>query len=291
MAIGNSLVGQRFGSWTVLLRAENDKKSNHRWLCRCDCGTERVVLGFALKKENRQHCGCNRKPSGTFVDMTGHVHGKWRVLARVESAKQGQARWRCQCECGRERDVLGASLRNGTSVSCGLCGPAKNQMIDLTGRRFGRLHVLSLFSKRSGIVRWLCRCDCGREDDFLSANLLSGDSTSCGCYARQKLAERSMTHGHAPRGNFSPTYGSWANMMTRCTNENFPYYDNYGGRGITVCERWHSFENFLEDMGDRPGNRSLDRIDNNAGYFPGNCRWATASEQAYNRRVKKISVS
>lgn len=105
--------------------------------------------------------------------------------------------------------------------------------------------------------------------------------------AVQALVERSTTHGHARRGRQSDTYRCWAAMLRRCFNSNVKDFPNYGGRGITVCDRWLSFENFLADMGERPKGLSIDRVDCDGNYEPGNCRWATPKEQAANRRPRK----
>ena len=99
--------------------------------------------------------------------------------------------------------------------------------------------------------------------------------------------QRPLTHGHAARGRLSPTYHSWRNMRTRCRNLNYTGYKYWGGRGIKVCERWDSFENFLADMGEKPEGLSIDRINNELGYDPFNCRWATPKEQAQNRRIER----
>lgn len=155
-------------------------------------------------------------------------------------------------------------------------------MLDLTGRTFGRWTVLSYYGVINEKRYWLCRCSCGTERRVSAAHLKRGKSTNCGCQRKETMARNHLTHGMS----FTSTYRIWAAMITRCTNKNTHAFPRYGGRGISVCDRWqHDFQNFLDDMGLRPSTKySIDRIDNDLGYEPSNCRWATATEQARNKR-------
>lgn len=159
--------------------------------------------------------------------------------------------------------------------------PANKRFIDLTSKRFGRLVVTSFAGNR----QWNCLCDCGGVSIVFSSQLMAGKTKSCGCLRREATAKIRKTHGKSG----TVEHRAWKEMKRRCSSVNNSEYHNYGGRGIKVCERWlNSFENFLEDMGVRPAGKSLDRIDNNLGYSPDNCRWATKSEQASNKRNNRI---
>lgn len=170
---------------------------------------------------------------------------------------------------------------------------------DLSGKRFGRLTVLGLdhFGRRKAWrkdahcwisvreVFWKCLCDCGKESFVRTFALKEGKIQSCGCLRLERLSKRKRTHGKSQ----SMLYKRWQNMWTRCTNPKYQFWHHYGGRGITVCERWRSFQNFAEDMGAtfQPG-LSLDRKETNGNYTPENCRWATALTQTNNSRTNKI---
>ncbi len=164
---------------------------------------------------------------------------------------------------------------------------AKGQKFaNLLGMRFGKLIVVSFYGggmKNRG-PRWNCKCDCGKEALATSSQLRAGQRNSCGCLIREKLEARCLKHGFAKRGRKGRTYRIWVMMSARCYLPTCTGYKYYGGKGITVCERWSSsFENFLADMGECPEGMSIDRIDGAKGYSPENCRWATYTQQNRNR--------
>ncbi len=170
--------------------------------------------------------------------------------------------------------------------------PRMPRFQDLTGQRFGCLLVVAGAARGRYGLAWSCLCDCGNAKVVHGRDLRGGHTRSCGCLQRDRISELRTTHA-ATIGGLSLTYKVWKSVKRRCFCETDAAYPRYGGRGITMCERWrNSFENFLADMGERPSRaHSIDRYPNNDGsYEPGNCRWATAKEQSRNSRKCKTSV-
>jgi hypothetical protein len=156
--------------------------------------------------------------------------------------------------------------------------------IDISGKRYGRLTVLSFAGiyDRCRASVWRCRCDCGQEVNVHGSNLKRGASASCGCLRLERLRSKIIKHGASK----TPEYLAWRNMLRRCTKPGTGGWELYGGRGIRVCESWLEFDNFLQDMGKRPSAKhTLERVNTNGNYEPSNCTWTTQHEQARNRRT------
>ncbi len=159
------------------------------------------------------------------------------------------------------------------------------KLIDLVGQTFGQLTVTSkgerIMRKSGWRNQWICACSCGQITTVPTDQLKSGKTKSCGCLRQLPYAK---THGLSN----TPTYETWLAMRDRCNNPNNKAYINYGERGITVCERWNDYPNFLADMGEKPKGLTIDRRDNNLGYSPENCHWGTDEEQRNNKRTNRM---
>lgn len=159
---------------------------------------------------------------------------------------------------------------------------------DLSDQRYGRLMVLKFNRKdKRGKTYWHCRCDCGNETIVRSDPLINGSIQSCGCLSLEMFVKRITKHGYCSRvkPNGNSTYVTWKSMKQRCYDANSDNYPYYGGRGIKVCERWlDSFNNFVEDMGERPEGMTIDRVNPNGNYDVFNCRWADSYVQNNNQR-------
>jgi hypothetical protein len=157
--------------------------------------------------------------------------------------------------------------------------------IDITGHKYGKLTVIKRDQILGKKTYWLCLCACGTTKSVYLGNLRQGITNSCGCLKRESIGNVNKSHGMSE----SRTYTIWIGMRARCRNKKSIRYKSYGGRGISVCDRWvNSFENFLLDMGEAPDGCQLDRIDNDSGYSQDNCRWVTVQENCMNTRQNRI---
>jgi len=235
------------------------------------------------------------------MSMIGQRFGRLTVVVKTEKSTHLIGRWRtswiCRCDCGKEATIRGDSLKSGRTRSCGCL-----DQMDLTSRRFGRLIVLGRAEREGHDSRWLCRCDCGTETIVSTANFAR--TKSCGCFNKEIASQRMTKHGHAREnhnGGKSITWRRWEAMRERCLEPNHSSFAAYGGMGIVVCAGWRiDFVNFLQDMGECPPGLTIDRIQNDGGYWcghckecvanewPKNCRWATAKEQARNKTTNRL---
>ena len=165
-------------------------------------------------------------------------------------------------------------------------------MINRIGEIYNRLTIIDINRKDKNGYYYNCKCECGNIKVVNYYKLQSNHSKSCGCLGKEKLMKRNIIHGHSFRNKITSEYRSWHHLIERCTNSNTKNYKDYGGRGITVCDEWlNSFENFISDMGLKPNKSySIDRINNDLGYYKDNCRWASRIEQLNNTsRNKKVT--
>lgn len=241
-----------------------------------------------------------------FKDLTGLKFGRLTILSHVPNGAS-KTKWYCCCECGTHRTVIGSDLKSGKTKSCG-CLSSDNTIKsnvargghtkDLTGLVVGYLTVESQAEKLNGVYAWNCQCRCGNRVVVRAFSLIGKKtSKSCGC----RIVEAATTHGLST-GADKFIYDVHRQMLDRCTNRDNAGFPNYGGRGISVCQRWLSIENFVTDVGCPPSRKhSLDRFpDNNGNYscgicddckshdWPTNWRWATRTEQNRNRRGNRM---
>lgn len=247
------LPGDKFGLWTVENLSNENKDRKQTWRCRCECGTVSDVIGRSLVIGRSRGCGCTRiraLAEKIRIDLTGRQVGFWTVKQYSGLNEKRQPIWLCECQCGTKRDVVGQSLRNGVTKSCGCM---KGAAIAKARTKHGHAsYAIRAHSPESG-TGW-------------------------------KHGHTNLVEGRAIR---SRTYSSWEAMKKRCDGKSENSQRYYVRYGIKVCDRWSDFRNFLADMGEAPEGMTLDRHPNNRGnYEPGNCRWATAQQQTDNRRTK-----
>lgn len=218
--------------------------------------------------------------------VKGERFGNLTVINFDHVNKYRESCWLCECDCGNRVVVSRSKLITGNTSSCG-CRKHGPKREDITGQRFGRLTVAGFdHTDQHRNSYWLCECDCGNKTVVTRGGLTSGNTTSCGCYNRERVSESTTTHGMSK----TLLYKVWKDMHTRCENKNGDTYHRYGARGICVCSEWGTFENFRDwalETGYKQG-LTIDRIDNDRGYSPSNCRWVNWSVQGNNRSTNHI---
>lgn len=230
-------------------------------------------------------------------NLTGQKFNSLTALRMLETRNRGYVIWECKCDCGNLCQVSSGKLLSNNTKSCGCLAHQKekdnSKFKDLTGIVFGRLTVVELSDFRNHASYWLCRCECGNTTTVFGGSLNYGSVKSCGCIRKEVMKEKQTKHGnYSLDSTTSRAYNSWRLMIGRCTDPKNDSFNSYGAKGIAICDQWLDFSCFLSDMGECLEGQTIDRIDNEKGYEPENCRWANIFTQNRNKKtVRKIEFN
>lgn len=231
-------------------------------------------------------------------NLTGQKFGKLTVVKYSHSTKSG-VYYLCQCECGNTKTVRAGHLINGDTTSCGCAKKDRvyNRINDLTGKKFGKLTVLSYaFSDKHRVSHYLCECECGNKKIISGQSLSKGLTKSCGCIKKSKKSDNKLKKRDRSKwASYDRIYRIWYAIKYRCYYQNSTIYKKYGAKGITMCEEWKNdfqcFKQWALENGYKE-NLTIDRIDNSKGYSPDNCRFVDYYVQNNNRNtVHKITIN
>lgn len=278
------LIGKKYGLLNVV-----EKVGREEYKCICDCGNEKIANKYKLLNNHTKSCGCIRGKN-RIVDITGIKYG---MLTPIKYLSDGK--WECICDCGNKKIARSKLLKNGHTKSCGclnskLSSERASEGVDYLGKKIGELVVFKNLGSDGKRRLWLCKCDCGKEIELTSEQIRTGRKN---CGNKFHLYTEKDFYDLKVRKKLRNIYLA---MKQRCYNSDNPSYQNYGGRGITICDDWMSkdgFELFYKwsiDNGyshndDRKKQCSIDRIDVNKGYSPENCRWVSPEIQGNNKRL------
>lgn len=216
--------------------------------------------------------------------MIGMKFHNWEVLRQVKSEKAGRL-YECMCSCGNIRVKAGTELRAGRGKQCQEC--QYRTMYDPEreiGKKYGKWKIVKYIGlHKDRFQQYETICECGKEGKHLAVDLRAGKSTQCVICHNRQCAKKNIQHGM----HNTLQYKVWTAMLERCRNPKSTSYRWYGGRGISFDPRWDKFNNFYEDMGERPEGMTLDRIDNDGDYSKENCRWVSHKENCQNRYKRK----